>query len=353
MTISHRRLWLQDIVVVIILAAAFCGVAPASAQNEVTPLEKALNVHPVAGPNRPANVPEGYVITPFGYFHPSCVQTLAKGDSQLQDGRIHHANGATDENALTCGFPRYTKNGTPVVVGSSKAAALKVTGKSAPNQPVINDWVEDGAISTGSAKKSYGAILAEWTVPAQPTNPSDGQLLYFFPGFEDGYNTLSILQPVLRWYQGAWAIASWNCCINGVATNSDYVGVTSGDEIYGSVTSNCPAGTLSCPEWNVLTLDMSTGQSTTLGNTPSEEQAFGLAIGGTLEAYGVTSCDDYPSDGQISFEKIVVFDQDLKPVAKPKWVDDIFESIYPYSPNTTPQCGYALQSTKSKVTLVY
>jgi hypothetical protein len=27
----------------------------------------------LAGPNRPAVVPEGYVITPFGYFHPSCV----------------------------------------------------------------------------------------------------------------------------------------------------------------------------------------------------------------------------------------------------------------------------------------
>jgi hypothetical protein len=30
-----------------------------------------------AGARRPAAVPTGYVITPFGYFHPSCVTHLA------------------------------------------------------------------------------------------------------------------------------------------------------------------------------------------------------------------------------------------------------------------------------------
>ncbi len=33
-----------------------------------------------AGATRPAAVPAGFVITPFGYFHPSCVKQLAKGD---------------------------------------------------------------------------------------------------------------------------------------------------------------------------------------------------------------------------------------------------------------------------------
>ena len=33
-----------------------------------------------AGPHRPASVPERYVITPNGYFHPSCVLRLANGD---------------------------------------------------------------------------------------------------------------------------------------------------------------------------------------------------------------------------------------------------------------------------------
>ena len=33
-----------------------------------------------ARPKRPANVPSTYRITPFGYFHPSCVVHLAEGD---------------------------------------------------------------------------------------------------------------------------------------------------------------------------------------------------------------------------------------------------------------------------------
>ena len=41
-----------------------------------------------AGPNRPAGVPDGYVITPFGYFHPSCVRQLTEGETLLADGII-------------------------------------------------------------------------------------------------------------------------------------------------------------------------------------------------------------------------------------------------------------------------
>ena len=33
-----------------------------------------------AGAKRPATVPADYVLTPFGYFHPSCVNHLAEGD---------------------------------------------------------------------------------------------------------------------------------------------------------------------------------------------------------------------------------------------------------------------------------
>jgi hypothetical protein len=36
-----------------------------------------------AGAHRPGNVPAGYVVTPFGYFHPSCVQSIAEDDALL------------------------------------------------------------------------------------------------------------------------------------------------------------------------------------------------------------------------------------------------------------------------------
>src|ERR1700729_3814536 len=65
----------------------------------------------LAGPNRPATVPEGYAITPFGYFHPSCVREVASGDTVLADGRVQHADGTADAKAPVCGYARYTAKG--------------------------------------------------------------------------------------------------------------------------------------------------------------------------------------------------------------------------------------------------
>ena len=64
-----------------------------------------------AGPNRPASVPEDYVITPNGYFHASCVKEVAQGDTFLKDqGAIQHADGSL-ESLSPCAYPRYSKKG--------------------------------------------------------------------------------------------------------------------------------------------------------------------------------------------------------------------------------------------------
>ena len=121
-----------------------------------------------AGSNRPASVPSDYVITPFGYFHPSCVREIKEG-SAAGDGRIQFENGMEEANVPFCNFPRYTGSGEMVVQGVEP--------------PYISwDWIEAGQVSTSST--SYGKIKAVWTVPKTPTT-NDGQTLFFFPGFED------------------------------------------------------------------------------------------------------------------------------------------------------------------------
>jgi hypothetical protein len=176
--------------------------------------------------------------------------------------------------------------------------------------------------------------VARWTVPPQPPS-DDGQVLYFFPGFEDVDGVQSFLQPVLGWFQGQWTIASWNCCLNGIITNSPQVNVSPGDRIYGSITSTCSAGTLTCATWNVLSVDLSTGESTTLGDTPSDGQTFNWAFGALFEPYYILSCDDFPSNSKISFDKIIVFNQYLKPRPDEKWVVSAFTT-------NPPECGYAV-----------
>jgi hypothetical protein len=298
----------------------------------------------VAGSSRPSNVPEGYVVTPFGFFHPSCTRSLAIGERILSDKRVQHADGTVEENALACNYPHYTPSGIAISAGSANASTGAQNNIGVSTSPEVDGWLENANVATGSPTVSYGALLATWTVPPQPA-ANDGQVLFFFPGLEDINATQSILQPVLQWNQG-WSLASWNCCINGVVANSPGVNVTAGDEIYGSITSTCPAGSLSCATWNVLSLDLSTGESTTLSNTPSEGQTFNWAFGGVLEPYYVVRCEDYPSNRHLSFDKVIVFDQELHPIAHPQWSEG-------FNSQVQPQCHYGAQATPRDVTLDY
>jgi hypothetical protein len=75
----------------------------------------AAQAQTAAGPNRPATVPEGYVITPFGYFHPSCVGRLAQGDElRPEQGVIRHTDGST-VSMQQCAYPHYRADGAKVV----------------------------------------------------------------------------------------------------------------------------------------------------------------------------------------------------------------------------------------------
>jgi len=67
----------------VVLAALLVCAGSLSAQATAPRLADGLAV---AGPNRPPQVPEGYVITPFGYFHPSCVLRAVEGETLLADG---------------------------------------------------------------------------------------------------------------------------------------------------------------------------------------------------------------------------------------------------------------------------
>ena len=144
-----------------------------------------------AGPDRPAGVPDGYVITPSGYFHPSCVRQLAEGDTLLLDRHaVQHAN-RTIEDLPACRYPHYGPNGE-VAASGSQGAAL----------PTNSGWVEKVEATTISA---YGELTASWTVPPAPANsancqayPNTCQTIFFFPGFQQNDNpSTTILQPVL------------------------------------------------------------------------------------------------------------------------------------------------------------
>ncbi len=127
----------------------------------------------VAGPNRPSTVPEGYLVTPFGYFHPSCVQSLAKGDRQLADGRVQHADGSIEQHLAVCNYPRYTPTGFLANTGMSAEALIL---------PEVSGWLE------GCAHAPFG-VCYQWRVHIEGS-----QIAIFL--HHPGVSTIGILN---RW----------------------------------------------------------------------------------------------------------------------------------------------------------
>ena len=284
---------------------------------------------------RPVGVPEAYVITPFGYFHPSCVRYVADGEELLADGRIRHVNGTEDAAAPVCQYPRYSAQG-----------ALIAADNTSELTPVTNGWVE--SVST-VAPSSYGKLVATWKTPPAPTVNS-GQTLFFFPGFEDITNVQSIVQPVLQWGPSAagggsfWALSSWNCCLSGIADFSPLISVSTGDPILGAITPTCTPG-LNCATWNVVSEDRNTGARTVLRKTPSKGQTWNWAFGAVAEVYSVIQCANYPNNNGVTFN-VRLYDQNLALIASPAWTKNAATGV-------TPNCGFGLNSTATQETVRY
>ena len=285
---------------------------------------------------RPATVPEEFVITPFGYFHPSCVVQLAEGHTLLADGRVQLPDGAI-EAARHCEYPHYTSGGIAVPADAR-------AGEVSPL--VISGWLESVSATTTGA---YSKLKSTWVVPPAPVT-DNGQLLYFFPGFEDTDNPISILQPVMQWGVGTagggpyWTAASWNCCIDGTTWHSPLIKLNVGDTIVGTISSTCDPG-LSCPTWNVVTRDITTGQKTTLAGTPVRRQVWNWVFGAVAEPYGVVECTDFPANSELTFT-VLVYDEHGD-VIIPDWRGDIWIS------NPNPRCNYGTTITGIRETVKY
>ncbi len=315
-------------------------------------LSTMLHAQAPAGPNRPAGVPENYVVTPFGYFHPSCVLELAAGDTLLKDeGAVHHADGSHTV-IPACAYPRFTFHGQIVAAEATKAGPPTICNSSS-----CSAWIEAAGIY--SQTDQYSDLAATWTVPPAPTT-NDDQVIYFFPGVidDDDLNT-HILQPVLAWISGTWSIAGWDCCFsatgsgsnpynNYTTSHSTPVTVSSGDTIQGTIESTCPAGTLSCQTWTVSATDQTQdSQPTTFSVSSLNGDIIDLAYGGALEAPGVVQCSDYPPNNSLTFSNLALYDYTGAQISNPSW------SPSDYAIGETPQCNYGVQTSATQVTVDY
>jgi len=292
-----------------------------------------------AGTNRPAGVPADFVITPFGYFHPSCIAHMAKGDVLQQDeGAIQHADG-TSETIQQCGYPHYDSDGTKVV------GDVKPTGNGTSEPPFIGHaWIEYASIH---GTNNYGQVYSEWDVPAAPTS-NDGQTVYFFNGLEQFSGDVTIIQPVLGYnsdYADAWGIAAWNCCKNGTVQEASPAKVNPGDHLEGYVFNNCKAGTAKCGSWDIVIVDEQNGNFSQLLKTSNFGQTFNWAFGAVLEVYNITKCADYPPAdyvGGIGFYNESVLNDNFVSIT-PAWTTTNLSS------GLSPSCHYGASLPKQVV----
>jgi hypothetical protein len=284
-----------------------------------------------AGPRRPAAVPTDFVITPFGYFHPSCVNHLAKGDVLQTDQKsILHANGISTAIPV-CPYPHYTSDGEAI------------TGDAPAENPLTigHSHVEYVTTTTTSA---YGAMFETFLVPPPPTN-DDSQTLYFYFGLQElnDSGVATVIQPVLGWnadFGSSWGIASWNCCVSGAANESSPLQVNSGDEIMGQVENTCfpPHTNKSCPTWTVYTIDntieiLSGGPYATGFTTSSYGQTFNWAFGAVMEVWNLVQCGDYPSSTRLSFYELYLDNYRFDQINVSDWSTTVTSGL-------SPSCGY-------------
>jgi hypothetical protein len=295
-----------------------------------------------AGLKRPQAVPADFVITPFGYFHPSCVKHLANGDEIRHETKVVVHKDGTSSPVTECAYPHFRADGEEVV-GEER-------GATDPN--ISHAWIEFASIhsTATSPPVEYGQIYSEWEVPPNPTT-NDGQVVYLFNGFEDILDVVTIIQPVLGWnsdYAGAWGIAAWNCCLSGDTWEAAPAHVNPGDRLEGYVFNNCASGTKTCGSWDIVIIDDQNGNSSFLTDVPNHGQTFNWAFGGVLEVYGITQCSDYPPPdyaGGIGFHNQSVLNNKFLPIT-PSW------TVTNWSAGLTPQCNYG-GSTPKQIVLTY
>src|SRR6266568_4074887 len=172
-----------------ILALLVCG----TARGQGVPARAGIAP---AGDRRPAGVPAHYVITPHGYFDPSCIVELRSDEKLDAVDNIVAADGARRPLRM-CLFPHYHKDG--------RAAGPLF------EPPTVNSWVADvNSSSTGASSW----ISANWTVPHNPTSVcSNWQVLTSAAnGGQTTLNTASYGE-VLDWdFAGALEAYNVNVC---------------------------------------------------------------------------------------------------------------------------------------------
>jgi hypothetical protein len=224
-----------------------------------------------------------YLLTPQGYRHRSLLNTVKGG------ARIRKTENSWRKLSSIGHLLGETFKSTELIIGAGT--------------PPATGWV-----SYAETKNTSGTPVSvfetTWTVPAAPKTNS-GQLIYLFNALQ---NTAQdhILQPVLQWGNSPapnsgnfWAVASWWVGqTNDQFFITELVPVNIGDVLVGRITMNWSNANLFAYTCEFVGIH---GTKITAENLPELTDCTE-----TLEAYDITSIDDYPATNFTAFTQIRV-----------------------------------------------
>ena len=274
-------------------------------------------------------IPQGYVFTPAGWYHQSCVYEVPNKAFLDQGNVVRPLNGAP-YRVPDCAYPTY----------SSRGGLHPPDG--APN------WLEYDSVTAG-AGNVYSGVSAHWAVPGLPQGAytqSPQQVYYTFPGLQTTAED-KVFQPILTYgyapgYGGNfWTLASWICRANGNCIHSPAISVSPGDSIQGFVNNflQCSGGLCS---WQIQGFDANTNQG--VGITTSDSNNLTFATGGAVEEYGLNTCNQFPVNG-IFFVDDSVLNQSGNPIT-PSWAGTVRQ-------NPSPSCSFSVHFTSTTTSLYH
>ncbi len=305
--------------------------------------------HHLNATSRPAGVPADYVLTHHGWFHPSCVVSVESDETVGADLVIRGRDGAAHAALTPCAQARYDRRGRKIagpaeIQGGATPELAAPLPAAATYDGYIVYYVSSGAITSGST------LTTDWIVPPPPTNVSN-QDIAFFNDILTSAGGGDILQPVLDFNgetQGKWSIESEHCCLAGNDMQTTPVVVAPGDLIRGIVAGGGCDATGVCQSWTVTTTDVTTGKSTTLNTTAPGGVPNGVSPG-SLETYGVSSCDMFPVGGATTFMNNSLTGPNAA-VQMPKYRLLTLQGVAAEVPTN---CGYGGTASGNDYTLIY
>jgi len=255
-------------------------------------------------------VPEGYVLTPYGPRPKACVLEVPTGAHIFEETNglriVHEIDGLQIESHHVPAQECHEDNIL------ERYNTMRRTGRTQGIDAFpINGWLDNAGWYPPNGQNNLDSFVSTYTVPGNP--PADsGQVLFFFIGMQDNaYSAVNIIQPVLTWGNGVkgWNLASWDCCPKNITVQSTTLtGFAAGAKIVGTLKR------LDADTW-LIDSQIVGGKNTTLYSHVGSYLYNWADV--TQEVYSVTNCNQFAT-GAMSFSGLILKDAQ-QDTLDPKW----------------------------------